>query len=1255
MDSLSRITGYVRNFLTLDNWPTLLAILAALVLLILVGLLVYYRIRKRRHPGTLEIKAGSSAERKALKKEMPASSLTGIWKEFLKAIPWSIRPNIMTYEHFIVFGQAGSGKSTLIDRYTDWQGHARQFYPSFTANPLLQIYLGSKVLVQEIPASLLDDTSEAARRALLKLWKPLFRRRKPTVVIALNAMELSPDEPGHLESLRQKAQMIRGKINLLGQICKKPIPVRLVLTHLDQFEGFLEFSRFLAQGNIPLKLEWPSAGGDRDRSGSPGTPVEGQRQDPTARTDRYDLSGCLDPCEEHLTRALISLPADQYLRAMTFLCQAPRVFQDLSLFVRSLQEADPLSLEPEITGFYLTSQAEENLPVLNPFAPLLTAEEISKIDPHRRHRLAAAAIGLAGLLFFGAAYFHGRSLIVERQRGLDRVETDPPARYDQRMHELLPAVYADQHPVTKVLPDFFSSRNREITHRSMENIRELYLLPELDRLATEMAAKPQTPTGAVITIHGFEHYYKGSIHAAQDRAVYLLALIYATRDNDLGQLIQQNPTSWSKILNLPRTMIEDYVHNNVSSSDVSLAGKKLSFRQSHGAVDDPNRWMAYFREIRRFCQQPFMSRMEFEKLQKDTEQFLGVIQQMELYDLTVRLAKLLKKEVPPDIHLDMIVIQESELRQEAIKNSLNFIKNSSMNYPETAPGSGLAGLLENLKVMLSYKDPQAEKDWTFRFSLGGEDFSLSAGQWKDLINRSRINAFLRDFVNQHQRQDGLLFFPSDQEFDDLIMNPSNDGRFLFIGSARVDGRFTRDAVEKRVRPILSELPALIESLPIDPQGKKHVTNFLLKEVDIYGRRYAQSYRRYYTEFDIKAGSPGALRFVLSQMVLPSSPLREVLVSIQDNIRIDPGTNEYMQIFSRHLSEFDFIKRLMGEQKGTFPELDRYKALMEQMLADIQEQQGQGEKRDKEESHALLKNRLSPLGRIAFAILDQEKDSYVNLVKRWLESVAVPRPWQDIFLAPVWQAYFLGMAEIESDIAKTWEELRQADIQPLQHKFPFLPASGEDVSIEELRNATHPAGHFRRSFQALLLPYCGEEGQRWRKRSSPYNVLKLPETMLPTLNAIEQLGDALWDRDGKEKFLEFMVRPAPLPLMPPREPLAALSYLYVGDSAVFGFNQKPSWKRIRCSWKDPSSAAVGIEFAGRSRSARIKRTIEVPPSYWSFYRLLQKAKQPAAFDRNRNISTVQWTIMSPAGNGEGVSLDIAFDIKGDPWSVFKLPR
>ena len=1253
MDLLSRITGSVRNFFAVDNWLTILAVLAVLVILILIALLAYYVIRKRHQPDIKEKPAKSEAKQKG----MPPSSLARIWKEFLKEIPWSIRPNIMTYEHFIVFGEVGSGKSTLVDHYTDWQGHARQFYPSYTTNPLLQIYLGSKVLVQEIPASLLEDTSEPARRALLKLWKPLFRRKIPTVVIVLNGMELQTDEPGYLEYLKQKAQMIRGKINLLGQICKKPIRVRIVLTHLDQIEGFLEFSRFLTESNIPLKLEFPSTDEGKNISENLDSPIGRQKPEYRSKTDRYDLSECLDPYEKHLTHALISLPADKYLRAITFVRLAPKLFQDLSLFIKYLQALDPLSLEPEVTNFYLTSQAEEETPVLNPFAPLLTAREIKKIDPHFRHRAAAAAIGMAGLVFLTAAYFHGRSLIVERYRGIARVESYPPARYDQRMHELLPSVYVHQYPFIKILPDFFPAINREITHRCMENIRKFYLLPELDRLAAEMAAKPQIKIGKFVTISSSEQQYKGSINETQDKAIYMMALIYATRENELGQLIGQNPASWSKILNISQTMIEDYVHNNESSSGVSLAGEKLPFRQSQGATEDPHRWAVYFKEIGRLCQQPVLSKLEFEKLQKDTDRFLGVIQQMELYDLTVRLAKLLRKEVPPDINLEMIVSQECELRQETIKKFLNFIKNSNMNYPEVTGGSGFASLLENLKVMLSYKEPQAERERTFRFSLGGEDFSFSAGQWKDLINRSRINSFLREFVNQHQHQEGLLFFPSDQEFDDLVMNPSNDGRFLFIGHARVDGRFTRDAVEKRVRPILSELPGLVESLPLSTQDKKHFSNFLFKEIDIYGRRYAQYYRKYYLEFDIKAGSPGALRFVLGQMVLPSSPLREVLVSIMDNIRIDPGNNEYMQNFVRHLSEFDFIKRLMGEQKGTFPELDRYKALMEQMLADVQDQQEPAEKqdKDKEEPYILLKNRLSPLGRIAFAILNKEKDSYVNLVKRWLESVAVPRPWQDIFLAPVWQTYFLGMAEIESDITKTWEELRQADIQPLYDKFPFLPSSGDNVSVEELKNAAHPAGHFRQAFQAMLLPYCMEEGHRWRKRNSPYNVLKLPDNMLPTLNAIAQLSDVLWDKDGKERPLEFMVRPAPLPVMSPNEPLAALSYLHVGESAVFGFNQKPSWKKIKFTWKDPSNAAVGVEFAPRNKSTRIKRTVEVPTSNWSFYHLLQKTKKTAAADRNNNIQTLMWAIKSPATNGEGSSLDIAFDIKGDPWAIYKLPR
>ena len=1249
MSLLTKIIGYVRRFFEWEYWPYLIAILA----LVTIILALIYFIKKRRSASGEKKQAKPDIEQKKKQKGMPASSLAKVWKGFLKEIPWAVRPNVMAYEHFIVFGEAGAGKSALIDNHTDWQGHARQFYPSYTTNPLLQIYLGSKVLVQEIPASLLSDTSEYARRAMLKLWKPLFRRKDPTVVIVLNGVALQTDEPEYLEYLKQNAQIIRGKINLLGQIRKKPVKVRIALTHMDQFEGFFEFSQFLTQSNIPLKLEFGSKG------------------------DLTDISGCLDPYEEHLTRALTSLPADKYLKAITFMRQAPKLFQYLSVFIKFLQNPDPLSLEPEVTRLYLTSQTEGETPVLNPFAPSLTAREIQKLDPLFKHRVAAAAMGIAGLVYLSAAYLYERNLIAERYREMAILEVSPPARYDQKMHELIPVAYMQQHPLMKLLPDFFPDINREITRRCIENIRKFYLFPAVERVSVETTKTAYAATGQLITISSPERQYSRKIEDAKDKALYLLALIYATRDNELGQLIQNNLPQWSHILNISKTMIEDYVNNNESSWHVSLDTKKLSFLQSKSTFDDPRSWMVYFAEISRLYQQPVLTRVEFEKLQKETDHFLGVIQQLELYDLSSKIPELLKKEAPQGINVDLIAKKESQIRQETVKNFLKFIKNSNINYPEVTDNLGLTGLLENLKVMLNFKGPEGERELLFRFLFGGEEFKFNAQQWNDLLNRSRITLFLREFVNHYKRQDGLLFFPADKEFDDLVMNASNDGRFLFIGHARVDGRFTKDAIEKRVKPILTELPVVMDNLPVSQKDKSYFSNFLFKEVEAYGRRYAQYYRKYYMEFDIKAGSPGALRFVLSQMVLPSSPFMEVLLTMRDNTQIDPGKNEYLRSIALKLAEFEFIKRLMGEQKGTFPELDKYKALLEQMQMDMQDQQGPTGKKDKDEPVTLFKNRLTPLGRIGFAIFNGEKDSYSNLVKLWLNSVGVPPQWQDIFLAPVWQAYFLGMTEVETEIGKIWTDLWQTDIQPLYSKFPFEISSGEDISTEALKNATHPSGHFWQTYQGMLAPFCMEEGRRWRKRTGPFDVPKLPNNMLPTVNAVAQLSSVLWDKEGKERPLEFMLRPGPLPSVLPHEPIAVLSYLHVGESAVFGFNQKPSWKKVKFYWQNPYWASVGVEFTTKDKASRIKKTIEVPTSYWSFYRLLQKTDEYAAVNKlydsakgaksARRLSgtgngkkaealrTLTWVIKSPATNVESRPMDIIFSIQSDPWAIFMLPR
>jgi len=413
-----KIIENLKGLLVGDSW---LYLLALLILLLCTVILIYIK----KHPKPKE------AEKETGKEEvvagLPPFSLVKAWKGFLNDIPSEFRRIIMVYQHFVVFGESGAGKSLLINNHTDWQGHARQFYPSYTANPLMQVYLGSKVLVQEIPASLLNDTSKAARIALLKLWRPLFRRKDPTAVVVLNSASFQTDEPLFL---KKEAQMMRGKINLLARARKKPIKVRLVLTNMERYEGFVEFSKFLTLNNIPLTLEF------------------------STREDLKSLTECLAPYEDHLTRALTSLPAEDYLKIMTFMGNAPELFKNLLKFVSVLQSSDPLTPEPEITSLSLAFLSDKHSSVSNPFATTLTSKEIQKFNPLFRHRVAAVVLGIVGVAFLLSSFMYEHHLIGERYLKIAALEKAPLSQYKRNMHQLFvdPLTSMQQRTLMAFLP-----------------------------------------------------------------------------------------------------------------------------------------------------------------------------------------------------------------------------------------------------------------------------------------------------------------------------------------------------------------------------------------------------------------------------------------------------------------------------------------------------------------------------------------------------------------------------------------------------------------------------------------------------------------------------------------------------------------------------------------------------------------------------------------------------------------------------------
>jgi len=1215
-----------------SNWPQIAAVVA-LVLVLLAAVWLYLKRKKRKQ-------AEPEVEEPKKPKGLAASSLVNIWKAFLKELPPDLRRAVMIYDKFVVFGGAGSGKSALIDNCTDWAGYARQFYPSYTLNPLLQIYLGSRVLVQEMPAALLADVSEGVRKALLKLWKKVFRGARPTAVIVLNGSPF-PDEQDYLEYLTREAQFIRGKLNLLSRATRQPVKVRIAVTHLDMLEGFSEFASVAEQNNFPLMLEF-------------------------AENDQLkDLAKQFETFEELLPTALTELSGDGYLKAMAFVRNTKKLLEGLSTFTDVLLEYDPLSKEPLVESIYLTSSAEEKSRYANPFAPALSAEELERYDPYKKHRVAAIALCAVGVLYLLGSFVYEWRLLSDRKYQVSVMDTLTAKEYDQKIHGLFPDVYLRDTLLKRLMPTFFSLKHEQITRQCIEGIRKYFIYPRLDNYSSVRDnADAMNRLIKDMTESPGQHRV---IESTQDKLVYMAALLYAAEGNELGRLVEKDMPHFSELLGLPEMLIKDYVKYNQPAWPVSYDVKNLSFTQSRSQADQIQQMMAYqgkiiFSYLASVDDQPVITEAEYEKLDRETDRFLMIMRQYDLMNRYVEMVKLLKKETPLMISADSFISTDTQIDLESIRNFLMFVKGLSLKSPQKAEGLKFNNLAENVKAMLNYN--QLKNDKVFKVSFGNEEFTYSAQQWIDLFNCSRISVFLRNFMNYYRSPNGMLFFYIENEFPEIVMNETNDGGFLFTGKARIDGRFTKDALEKRVKPVLTDLPALINDLAIPQSEKNAFLSFFRREADYYGQLYANAYRKYYVQFDIKINSMGALRFTLNQMFLPTSGFITFLQTISTNTQIDPGKNEYMQLIVSRLREFDFTGRLMDEKKGTFPELDKYRALLDQMQSDIQHDPPM--KKGREDSKGGLRAQLTPLGKVALAINRGEPDSYLNLTRDWMDSVGIPKQWRDLFLAPIWTTHYLGMREVETQLGSMWTELFDSNIRPLSRKFPFYALSEEDATAEEVINATHPNGRFWQSFKKTFADYCVEGGGKWTCRQGPYGFPKLPANMASIVNSVANITKLLWDKDGKERPFQFAVNVKPLPPMLPREPVVTLSYFTVGQSSILNFNQQITRGTLKHDWQNPCRAAVGMEFLVPGDKTKYKSVIEISGTDWCFYKLLKRSeefkaagKPPVSGNGNgkssREIVEQKWVIDPSSNRIMSRPIELKLQFKGDPWKMIALPQ
>ena len=1145
--TLASLSKKFDTIVSLLSWLDWLGLATVLLLMGVLAFLIW-----RRKYAKDDFKLLKALAIKAPKKlELPHDYLSKIWRGFVNGIPWRLRPDALSKPLSLVIGDAGSGKTGIIDRYANWQGQDFLFQPSAINDPLLQIYLGAESLVLEFGAPLIYDTHPAAYRALKKLWRHL--PTNPQTVMVIDATTLLTPQT---ELLRQSGHALFGKLKVFGKLEGKPLPLILALSHMEKVQGFVEFCVFLEEAGIPLQIEFPEKNGVNK------------------------LGSCLDDYKQHLARALVTRPAQDYLKIVSFLNEAPRLFDVLVDFLRVSGLEQGVESPPVVRLCLLSEQVHSF--GCHPFS-LQPSIEKQPLITLNRHAKAALVLLLAGVFYLAGSYSYQQDLVSEVRKGIETVSQEPVEHYSEKISPLFLDFSANlnKNALLSFMPVFFAKVDKINKYLLIVEIRKYYLLPLLKQIQFESDAAFKT--------------------------IRFLGILYATPTNELGKIISQHPEKNLIDMTKYGQLFHDYLSYNSHTDELDIPLNEITYTEYPTYIEDHTLWLELFRSFQQILKKPFIDETEFITLQQQLAPFFDVMDRLDYYSDQAEIKQWLKQNT--NLHLEYG--DQSDLRQPAIIHFFDMSRNLKLNTADDCNNKlSLMECLSQVQTVANAK-PNISSSKII-INLDGEQFSFTPGQGADLMTRSRVSMMLRKLIYKHRNYDGWVFFSSPSIYNNVEMNSSNNGQMLFAGKASIDGRLTIDAFEQTVKPAILGFSDIVTNLPIDEIQKKNFFDFVQKNLNTYSTNYVNAYLNYFQQFRVRIDSDWALNFVLDDLQQPNSQLLQVLVQIKNNTAINLPPSPYFQSFAQKLTAFRFIQHLMKEKSGVYPEFQNYQVIMAQMQHELDPSEPYQPKKPVDNTSA-LKGALTPLGRVALSMLLEEDGSYMKLVKNWLQNAGIQKNWQQPFLAPVQKVKQFGTAQINQQVDGIWSDLWDSNIAPLLDKFPFSPyaSSDKELMLEDLTKTFHPKlGVFWVTFNEYLSPLSSFSNGVWVKPYELSENLKLPINFLDRLNAAQQLTSSLWEDQGKPKPLELYVKPGLLPTFDKRQiphaPLVSLSYLRNGGLSALGFNQQADWQKLPLEWWTGQPAVVGMEFRKvADNPTRVYTEINVADSPWNFFRLLQK--------------------------------------------------
>ena len=495
-------------------------LLAWLGLVIAVGLLVAFLLwRARVRTQRREARAAGAQMGMSSLEPVSASSLIELWSEFRAGFRLAVRREVDRFPVVVVLGAAGSATDDVVRAYAGTDQRAAETLRAVVSGSYLNVHLGADVVVQELSSALLDEERGDVGAALRKLWRASFRRlfgllpaavAAPVVAIAVDPARLARMSSGEV---RSAAVAVRGKLNVLSDVCRQAIEVRLLLVELAALPGYAKYVELVELEKLSTEVSLSDLGASEQLESELGE-----------RLGRFGGT---------LALALKQQTTADFQETLAFLKELPELNAPLSLFVRELLRDLRMSDTPDVSVLTLTHTLTS--PSRFPSNPLRPGERAGALPRGYLlwpHRWATALVAVGAVSYMSLAYAVERSHYRGALAGLGAYPTslcdaewrDSELGARDAVRDFVNAFGAVDSSL-RALP-FFGSARAPLSRKEALLFRDRLLLPA----TAERMRKPD----AVSQVHGL--FLLGLVHAPGQPELKQLAL-----GEDLTEFVSHTP------------------------------------------------------------------------------------------------------------------------------------------------------------------------------------------------------------------------------------------------------------------------------------------------------------------------------------------------------------------------------------------------------------------------------------------------------------------------------------------------------------------------------------------------------------------------------------------------------------------------------------------------------------------------------------------------------------------------------------------